>query len=48
MALDVRLEQLEQELRQAEARRQAAEERAALAERSAREAWAFAKALRGS
>jgi hypothetical protein len=42
------LERLEQELRQAQARIREAEQRALLAEKSSRDAWAFAKSLRGT
>jgi outer membrane murein-binding lipoprotein Lpp len=42
------IERLEQEVRQAQRRVLDAEDRAARAEQSAREAWAFTKALRGT
>ena len=41
------VEELERELRRAQLRIERAEERAALAEKASRDAWAFAKALRG-
>ena len=43
-----RVEELEHELRLAQARIHTAEQRAALAEKSSRDAWAFTKALRGT
>jgi len=46
--LRARLEQTESELRAAQAQARQAEQRALLAEKSARDAWRFVKALRGA
>jgi hypothetical protein len=47
-ALAWRVESLQRELNAAQSRIHQAEARAQLAERSARDAWAFVKALRGT